>query len=385
MIESTRKERTSLKRIVRGLRKQRADDAMFRAIFRVAVVRILQHHGRDAMLVTSLREHAWLFDAATDPIDLDVASLPCSAAAVWADDTVLGIIFQAWNDPEREALDAKILSGGKIAPRDITSKTQLFTDRYMVEWLLHNSLGLTWLCICKKNGWRADAEDILPVLDARRAEWRAKRDAGEVALEALMPIAAGLEDAWKYYVPQPIPDDGAEKAPASIRELKLLDPACGTGNFLTSAFDSLVMLHEEEARHRGETWTREEIARCVVERNLHGVDIDRRVIKLASIGLSLKAEFYAPGVRLGAMNLFAPKWRENAAAIAELVARLDLAGVPGTVTKAALANLRQIDHLGTLLRIDHEIRALVDAALPVARVGLEEDLTLRIAALIEAA
>jgi hypothetical protein len=124
--------------------------------------------------------------------------------SAWTDDTTLGWVYQYWNDPEREALDAKINDGGKIAPHEIASKTQMFTERYMVEWLLQNSLGLTWLCICKRNGWTADAERVLPVLEERRGEWRKKREAGEVALDALMPIEGELEAAWKYYVPQPL-------------------------------------------------------------------------------------------------------------------------------------------------------------------------------------
>jgi hypothetical protein len=61
---------------------------------------------------------------------------------------------------DREALDRKISpngAGGKILPHEIASKTQMFTERYIVEWLLQNSLGLTWLCMCKKHGWTADA------------------------------------------------------------------------------------------------------------------------------------------------------------------------------------------------------------------------------------
>ncbi|HQP39134.1 MAG TPA: hypothetical protein PLI95_28320, partial [Polyangiaceae bacterium] len=65
--------------------------------------------------------------------------------SAWGDDTTLGWVYQYWNDPEREALDAKIAGGGKIEPHEIASKTQMFTERYMVEWLLQNSLGLTWL------------------------------------------------------------------------------------------------------------------------------------------------------------------------------------------------------------------------------------------------
>src|SRR5205823_4962710 len=132
---------------------------------------------------------------------IDALNDPALASA-WGDDMTLGWVYQYWNDPEREALDAKIAGGGKIEPHEIAKKTQMFTERYMVEWLLQNSVGFTWLCICKKNGWTADAERVLTDLDARRAAWRQKREAGGVALDALMPIAPGLEADWKYYVPQ---------------------------------------------------------------------------------------------------------------------------------------------------------------------------------------
>jgi hypothetical protein len=152
----------------------------------------------------------------------------------WTDDTTLGWVYQYWNDPDREALDAKIHGGGKIAPHEIASKTQMFTERYMVEWLLQNSLGLTWLAMCRKHGWTPDAERVLGVLDDRRAEWRKKREAREVELDALMPIHGELEDAWKYYVPQPISDDAVTSAPDSVRSLKILDPACGSGHSSSS-------------------------------------------------------------------------------------------------------------------------------------------------------
>src|SRR5262249_45849238 len=161
----------------------------------------------------------------------------------------LGWVYQYWNDPDREALDKKLNEGGKIEPHEIASKTQMFTERYMVEWLLHNSLGLQWLCICKKNGWTPDADAVLGDLDRPRAEWRAMRDRGEVALDALMPIHGELEEHWKYYVPQPIPDELVTQVPDSVQKLKILDPACGSGHFLVIAFDLLAALYREEARH----------------------------------------------------------------------------------------------------------------------------------------
>ena len=54
-------------------------------------------------------------------------------ATVWTDDTALGGIYQYWNDPERERLDAKLAASKKLENHEIASKTQMFTERYMVE------------------------------------------------------------------------------------------------------------------------------------------------------------------------------------------------------------------------------------------------------------
>ena len=365
-------------------------------------------------------------------------------SSAWTDDTTLGWVYQYWNDPEREALDAKINDGGKIAPHEIASKTQMFTERYMVEWLLQNSLGLTWLCICKRNGWTADAEKVLPVLDARRAEWRRRREAGEVALDALMEIEGELEEAWKYYVPQPLPadpegshrehgggggrggEDGAgadgsggaggdgvgrlASAPVaaglrggrggdpdpnysssvsvtsepsvvrnpvrSIRDVRLLDPACGSGHFLASAFDLFVLMYREEARHRGQTISDKEIAESILTRNLHGVDIDPRAVQIAAAGLYLKAKTLSREARPSHLNLVAPTLQlgnlpDDDPALVELLSDLKQeAGIPEDLARRLVASLAGVDHLGTLLKVD----AAVNEALSAAKLEIERGL-----------
>lgn len=294
-------------------------------------------------------------------------------ASAWTDDTTLGWVYQYWNDPEREALDAKINDGGKIAPHEIASKTQMFTERYMVEWLLQNSLGLTWLGICKRNGWTAEAETVLPGLETRRAEWRQKREAGEVALDALMPIEGPLEEAWKYYVPQPLPADTGEGLPRSIRDVRLLDPACGSGHFLCSAFDLFVLMYREEARHRGESWSDKEIAESILGGNLHGVDIDPRAVQIAAAGLYLKAKALSREARPSHLNLVAPTLQLGNLGDDDpslVVLRRELkqeAGIPEDLTRRLVASLAGVDHLGTLLKVD----AAVDEALAATNLEFE--------------
>ena len=168
----------------------------------------------------------------------------------WTDDMTLGWVYQYWNDPEREEIDRKLNAGGKVEPHEIASKTQLFTERYMVDWLLQNSLGPMWLAICRKQGWTPDVEapegngsSTLQRMEERRVEWRAKREAGEVSLTDLMPLHTNAERRWAYYVPQPIPDDAVEHAADSVRDLKILDPAVGSGHFLVVAMDLLAALY----------------------------------------------------------------------------------------------------------------------------------------------
>lgn len=288
--------------------------------------------------------------------------------SAWLDDTTPGWVYQFWNDPQREALDEKVKNRGKIEPHELASKTQLFTERYMVEWLLHNSLGQTWLAMCQKNGWTADflhengGTSCKDALDARRADWRAKREAGEVEADALMPLHSELEQRWKYWVPQPMPDDAPAAAPETLRELKLLDPACGSGHFLVIAFDWLAAAYEEEARHRGEDWSAEDIARWVVEHNLHGIDIDPRAVQIAAAALWLKAKRYAPHVRLQRINLVAPRFQLGALsdddpALKQLLTELETeVGLEPAATLKLIRALEGVDHLGTLLRIDDNVR-----------------------------
>ncbi|MEY4544393.1 MAG: hypothetical protein RL685_588 [Pseudomonadota bacterium] len=296
----------------------------------------------------------------------------------WGDDLTLGWVYQFWNDPEREALDRKISDGGKIEPHEIAPKTQMFTERYMVEWLLHNSLGPTWLATCAKNGWTPDFHQVRDGLDSRRAEWRKRREAGDVALDELMPLESELEERWKYWVPQPLPQGAVASAPSSIRELKLLDPACGSGHFLVVAFDLLAALYEEEARHRGESWSASEIACSIIENNLHGVDIDRRAVQLAAAGLWLKAKLYAPDAELRAMSLVAPAFRlaglpKNDPAFERLCAALDAFPVPRQRKQELMEKLTGVDHLGTLLPVDAEIESFLEQARGALSAGAKPD------------
>ena len=291
----------------------------------------------------------------------------------WADDMTLGWVYQYWNDPERERLDAKINDGGKIEPHEIASKTQMFTERYMVDWMLQNSLGLMWFTLCKKNGWAPEVQTngTLQRLEERRIDWRAKRAAAEVSLTELMPLETEDERRWAYFLPeQEIPDEVVELAPDSVRKWKILDPAVGSGHFLVVALGLLLALFQEEARHRGQQDAPEWCERAIVEHlmahTLHGIDIDPRAVQIAAASLWLKGKSLCPEIEPEQLNLVAPNLRladlpDDDPALVELRSDIEAeTGIAGEFTSQILQGLRGADHLGSLLKIDQAVDAAIE-------------------------
>ena len=291
----------------------------------------------------------------------------------WADDMTLGWVYQYWNDPERERLDAKINDGGKIEPHEIASKTQMFTERYMVDWMLQNSLGLMWFTLCKKNGWAPEVQTngTLQRLEERRIEWRAKRAAGEVSLTELMPLESEEERRWAYFLPeQEIPDEAVELALDSVREWKILDPAVGSGHFLVVALGLLLALFQEEARHRNlqddPEWSERAIVEHLLAHTLHGIDIDPRAVQIAAASLWLKGKSLCPEIEPEQLNLVAPNLRladlpDDDPALVELRSDIEAeTGIAGEFTSKILQALRGADHLGSLLKIDQAVDAAIE-------------------------
>jgi Eco57I restriction-modification methylase len=302
----------------------------------------------------------------------------------WLDDTTLGWVYQYWNDPEREALDDKLNAGGKVEPHEIASKTQMFTERYMVEWLLHNSLGQIWLAMCKRNGWTAEveADGTLARLEQRRIEWRALRELGSehggVALDALMPIETEAENRWKYWVPQPLTDAAVLHAPETLRTIKILDPACGSGHFLVIGCELLFALYQEESRHRGEPLSDREIIESILENNLYGVDLDPRAVQIAAAALFLKARSLCRDasphhLNLVASNLQLASLADDDLALVELRREItESTGIPEELTNRIVHALKGADYLGTLLKIDSEVEEAIQEYETESRIRFEK-------------
>ena len=157
----------------------------------------------------------------------------------------LGWVYQFWQAKRKDEVNA---SEVKIGADELPAVTQLFTEPYMVDFLLHNSLGAWWMT----------------------------RHPGKpcpVPLTYLRTLEDGTPAAGKF-----------EGWPNRLTEFKLLDPCCGSGHFLVAAFLLLVPM-----RMAAEGLSAMDAVDAVLADNLHGLELDARCVEIAVFALALAA------------------------------------------------------------------------------------------------
>jgi hypothetical protein len=157
----------------------------------------------------------------------------------------LGWVYQFWQAKRKDEVNA---SEVKIGADELPAVTQLFTEPYMVDFLLHNSLGAWW--VTRHPGMTCP-----------------------VPLTYLRTLEDGTPAAGKF-----------EGWPNSLNEFKLLDPCCGSGHFLVAAFLMLVPMRME-----AEGLSAMDAVDAVLADNLHGLEIDARCVEIAVFALALAA------------------------------------------------------------------------------------------------
>jgi hypothetical protein len=162
---------------------------------------------------------------------------------VCQDVEVIGWLYQFYISERKADVFAGFKKGKKASAADIPVVTQLFTPHWIVRYLVENSLGRLWL---------------------------------------LNRPTSRLADQMDYYI-APIDDENDYLKVSSPEELKIIDPACGSGHMLTYAFDLLYAIYEEEG------YAPSDIPRLILANNLYGTEIDPRAGALAAFALTMKA------------------------------------------------------------------------------------------------
>ncbi|MDM3418891.1 BREX-1 system adenine-specific DNA-methyltransferase PglX [Citrobacter sp. Cb021] len=217
--------------------------------------------------------------------ELENLILTLPAVVFQAQDS-LGWCYQFWQSKRKDEVNA---AGIPIGADELSPVTQLFTEPYMVSFLLDNSLGAWW---AKKQLTDADlrsASDEKTLRQAAAIEGvqleylrfvKTSDEQGE-----LWQAAGGWFDGW----------------PQEVRALKALDPCCGSGHFLVALFLMLVPM-----RMQLEGLDARSAVDKVLADNLHGLELDSRCVEIAAFALALEAWRYpnAGGYRtLPALNI----------------------------------------------------------------------------------
>ena len=181
----------------------------------------------------------------------------------------LGWTYQFWQTKRKKEVND---SGVKIGADELAPVTQLFTEDYMVDFLLDNTLG-AWhagkrLAANPKLAAAVQSEDELrQALSLPGCPWKYLRFIRNK--DGQWTSAAGTFDGW----------------PKLARELKCLDPCMGSGHFVVALFERLVALRMEEEKKLDV----QAAVTAVISDNLYGLELDPRCTQIAAFNLALAA------------------------------------------------------------------------------------------------
>ena len=181
----------------------------------------------------------------------------------WQDIEVVGWLYQFYiSERKDEVIGAK----SKVAAADIPAATQLFTPRWIVQYMVENSLGRLWLeshpesNLREKMPYYLENQEPLP-----------------------NPLLLGEGIIEENSCSPPLRGEGLGVRSLTPQELTIIDPACGSGHILVYAFDLLFQIYQEQG------YLERDIPALILTHNLHGLDIDERAAQLASFAVLMKA------------------------------------------------------------------------------------------------
>ena len=231
--------------------------------------------------------------AREDQLKLESLLDDLSAEVFTASDS-LGWCYQFWQTQRKKDVNE---SEVKIGADELPSVTQLFTEDYMVDFLLDNTLGAWWWgkqlpVISKQLSVAKTEEECRRLVALPGCPWKYLRFVKDV--KTGWRPAAGMFDGW----------------PKTAKELKCLDPCMGSGHFVVGMFERLVAMRMAEDR-----LTEKDAVAAVIRDNLFGLEIDPRCTQIAAFNLALAAWRRVGHCPLPAMNLacsgLAPNTRES--------------------------------------------------------------------------
>ena len=241
---------------------------------------------------------------------------------------IIGWMYQYYNTEPKDKVFAALKKNVKITKENIPAATQLFTPHWIVRYMVENSLGRLWI--------EGHPDDDL------RQGWEYYLDEAEQEPQ----VQAQLEEIRAGY---------REISPEDIR---IIDPCMGSGHILVYAFDVLMQIYSAQG------YSERDAAKLIVEKNLWGLDIDRRAYQLAYFAVMMKARQYNRRILTSGIkpNLFVID--DNRALTPEIIEYIadgdskiaaDLRSISNDLTNAreygSIINVQPVDFNGLIERI----------------------------------
>lgn len=164
-------------------------------------------------------------------------------AEIWLSDDIMGWLYESYNLSKKQAFKD---SGDKIEFDKVSLTSQVYTPKWVVEFLVNNSLGKLYL-------------EMYPDSEIKQQYKIANAPATRV------------------------------RTPKPLHEIRLIDLAAGSANFLLYAFDLFYALYVDQIENYGADYDEDDIPKLIIEHNLYGIDLDDRAIQIAQLGLYIKA------------------------------------------------------------------------------------------------
>ncbi|MDY4990516.1 MAG: BREX-1 system adenine-specific DNA-methyltransferase PglX [Prevotella sp.] len=171
---------------------------------------------------------------------------------IWKGDDILGWMYENFNKVEKEQLKK---SGEKTEYDKVSLQSQVYTPQWVVKFLVDNTLGKQYLEMYPDSRFMIDEET----------------------------------GKTKYLIANAPKQQVRHPKKNGVLGIKLIDPACGSGNFLIYAFSVFYDMYVDQMENYGADFSRRDIPKLIVENNLYGVDLDERAVQLTQIALFIKA------------------------------------------------------------------------------------------------
>lgn len=238
----------------------------------------------------------------------------------------VGWVYEGFIEEENKAVFEKFGKGKKVTADEIGAATQRFTPKWIVRFLVENSLGRLWV---------------------------------------EMHPDSYLKDKLAYLVPTQTIERFAEP----VKNISFLDPSCGSMHFGLVAFDLFVDMYKEELERAGQPGWHEqpsaasidEIPASIIANNIYGIDIDLRSVQLSALTLFLKARTLNKECAFSDINLACSNVEAvTGGRLEEFIAQSQFSHpIYERILRAMASRMKDSDQLGSLLRLEKNLEDLI--------------------------